>query len=133
MSRRIKHHGYSLVKPRPIQKYLTNVRESLIQDIGGKEDNLTAQQVLIIDAVINLLGICRCMEEHIREVGVMRGHDVAPCLKSHYLAYRNAIQRHLVVLGIEKREITGRVLTPAELAAVVDLEVAEEKAKEKKG
>lgn len=97
-----RHGGYSGVKPLHIRRYLTGVRERLVVSISqtGKEKDLSEQQVVLIDAVIGLLGITRCMEEHVSEFGIMRGEKLAPCLVNGYIAYRNSIKRHLQALGI---------------------------------
>jgi len=86
-----------------IEKYLTAARESLIKDLGPTEEDLTAAQIIIIDRIVSKLGVVRCIEEHIRENSVMRGHDLAPSLKASYLAYNNSIRLDLQALGIEKR------------------------------
>ena len=98
------HAGYSLVKPPAVRKYLTHIRGELIGDLGG-EENISCQQVILVDAVINLLAITRSIEEHIRGKSVMVDEDVAPALRASYLAYRNSIQRHLALLGLDQKTI----------------------------
>ena len=104
MTRPKGHGGYSLVKPLAIRRYLTNVRAALVRDVGGTEDQLSAQQILLIDAVVNLLAITRSMEVHVRKFGVMYEGQLQPCLSGNYIAYRNSIKRHLKVLGVELKE-----------------------------
>lgn len=96
----ISHKGYSLVKPPQVAKYLTITRRALIRDIGGTEDKLSAQQVILIDGCINMLAIIRSMELYISKNEVMKGQLLAPCLRNSYLAYRNSLHRTLVQLGI---------------------------------
>jgi hypothetical protein len=105
-----KHGGYSLLvkgelpeNRKHIREYLTGVREGLILDLGPTEENLTAAQIILIDRVVTKLGVIRCIEEHIRENSVMRGHDLAPCLRSSYLAYNNSVRLDLQALGIDKQ------------------------------
>ena len=107
---KIKHGGYSfLVKGelpenrKYILRYLIAARENLIKDLGPTEEDLTAAQIIIIDRIVSKLGVVRCIEEHIRENSVMRGHNLAPSLKASYLAYNNSIRLDLQALGIEKR------------------------------
>ena len=131
-----KHGGYSLLvrgelaeNRKHIKQYLTISRENLIRDLGPGEDNLTAAQIIIIDRVVSKLGVVRCIEEHIRENSVMRGHDLAPSLKASYLAYNNSVRLDLRELGIDKR-MEDRVLTPLEIAEEFDKKKgAKEKAK----
>jgi len=87
-----------------IRRYLTEVREGLIEDIGGTEEGLTTAQRVLIDRIISKLGVVRCIEEHIRENTVMTGHELAPSLRKSYLAYNNSIRLDLQALGIDKRQ-----------------------------
>ena len=106
-----KHGGYSfLVKSelpenrKYVLRYLTAVREGLIKDLGPTEQDLTAAQIILIDRVTTKLGVIRCIEEHIREHSVMKGHDLAPSLKAYYLAYNNSVRLDLQALGIDKKQ-----------------------------
>jgi len=72
--------------------------------LGPSEEDLSIAQRVLIDRIISKLGIIRCIEEHIRENSVMRGHDLAPSLKASYLAYNNSIRLDLQALGIDKKK-----------------------------
>jgi len=107
-----KHGGYSLLLTKGelpenrkyIRRYLTEVREGLIEDIGPRERDLTTAQRVLIDRIISKLGVVRCIEEHIRENTVMTGHELAPSLRKSYLAYNNSIRLDLQALGIDKKQ-----------------------------
>jgi len=106
---RLIHGGYSFLTTGRlpehrvhIRRYLTNCREGLIADHGG-ESNLSTSQALLIDRVISKLGCIRCIEEHIRENSVMVGQELAPSLKSSYLAFNNSVRLDLLALGLEKK------------------------------
>ena len=107
-----KHGGYSLLTAKGelpenrkyVRRYLTEVREGLIEDIGGTEESLTTAQRVLIDRIVSKLGVVRCIEEHIRENTVMTGHDLAPSLRGSYLAYNNSIRLDLQALGVDKRK-----------------------------
>jgi len=107
-----KHGGYSLMVQRGelpenrkhIKKYLTEVRDGLISDLGPAEDNLTAAQIVLIDRVISKLGVVRCIEEFCKDDGVMQGKRLAPSLRESYLAYNNSIRLDLQALGINTRK-----------------------------
>ena len=99
------HGGYSYLTTgklpehrRYIEQYLTAARMSLIADYGPTEEDLSTAQLIIIDRAISKMGILRCMEEHCREGGVMRGSNVAPCLRSTYLSYGNSLRLDLQAL-----------------------------------
>lgn len=87
-----------------IEQYLTAARENLIRDLGPTEEDLTAAQIILIDRVITKLGVIRCIEENIRENSVMVGHNLAPSLRSSYLAYNNSIRLDLQALGINSKK-----------------------------
>jgi hypothetical protein len=97
------HGGYSGQKKPSIQRYLTTVRRGLIFDLGGRDRISTAQWVLI-DAVVNMLSVCRAIEDHVKDK-IMSGDNLHPSLGNHYLAYRNSIRHHLTSLGIEMKDV----------------------------
>jgi len=84
-----------------VQRYLREAREGLIKDSGGKEQNLTQAQLILIDRAIAKLGIIRCIEEHCRETGVFEEGKLAHVLRDNYLAYTNSLRLDLQALGIE--------------------------------
>ncbi len=98
-----------------IRRYLTACRQGLIDDLGSDQSLSTAEAILI-DRIISKLGISRCIEEHTRENSVMVGQELAPALKSSYLAYSNSIRLDLVALGINSKA-TGE---PLDLGRYVD-------------
>jgi len=112
--RRGSHGGYSfltrgeLPESRAyIELYLTQVREGLIRDIGSVEENLTTAQLILIDRTVSILGVLRCIEEHVKDNGVMQGETLSTSLRQAYLAYNNSVRLNLVVLGVEKRADAG--------------------------
>ena len=123
-----KHGGYSLVKPLEVTKYLGATRRALIRDIGGSEDSLSAQQVILIDGCINILGIIRSMELYIAKNEVMQGGLLAPCLRSHYLSYRNSLHKTLAMLGLDRSKIE-KIMTIEQVKKAIDKEVAEKGSK----
>ena len=125
----VTHKAYAVKKPALIRRQLSLVRKALIQDLGGL-DNLSAQRIIILDGVISKLGVVRSMEEHIRSTAIMEGKELSHCLRKNYLAYRNSIDRSLVMLGLDKQERES-VLSIPELIDVVDREADEKEAKKK--
>ncbi len=102
-----------------IKKYLTNIREGMIKDIGPTETDLTTAQVILIDRLISLLGVIRLIEEKAKEDGVFSGRNLAASLRTSYIAYNNTVRLTLEKLGIDKR-MGDRVLTPLEIAEEFD-------------
>ena len=97
-------HGKLPQHRRYIEAYLTGCRKGLIADIsGGTEDELSTAQIILIDRAIGILGLLRCMEEHIKEkASVMDGEELSPCLRQSYLGYNNTLRLTLNLLGIDK-------------------------------
>lgn len=111
-----KHGGYSLLvkgelpeNRKYIRRYLTSVREGLIQDLGPTEGDLTTAQIVLIDRVVTKLGVIRCIEEYIRENTVMTGDRLSTSLRESYLAYNNSIRLDLQALGIDSKK-AGEIL-----------------------
>jgi hypothetical protein len=106
------HGGFSLLVRKGelpenrqyIARWLTEVREGLIEDLGPSEEDLPTAQRVLIDRIISKLGVIRCIEEHIRENSVMTGHNLAPSLRASYLAYNNSVRLDLQALGIDTRK-----------------------------
>jgi hypothetical protein len=122
------HGGYSQSNVPRIKRYLTSVRRCLIRDLGGKDRISTAQWILI-DAVVNMLSVCRAVENHVKD-RIMHGDDVAPSLGKSYLAYRNSIQRHLKDLGIDPKEYDSGPTLEDAIAEIYRKREAEEKEEE---
>lgn len=111
-----KHGGYSYITTgrlpehrREIEKYLIDVRERLIVDIAGTEENLTAAQELLIGRVIAKLGVVRCIEAHVAETRkIIEGGELVPALGNNYLAFSNSVRLDLVALGVARKAEDGR-------------------------
>ena len=110
-----------------LRAYLTGVREGLIADLAGSEERLSTVQAVLVDGAISLLSILRCVEEHTRETGVFKGRELAPVLGKSYCTYSAELRRVLESLGVKEK--VERILTPAELAAIV---VREDRERERK-
>lgn len=118
-----KHGGYSLLvykgelpeNRKYISRWLTDVREGLIADLGPTEEDLSTAQRVLVDRVVSKLGVIRCVEEHTREKAVMTGNLLAPALRASYLAYNNSVRLDLMALGLERKQVEA-VLTPWEEA-----------------
>jgi len=109
------HGGYSFLrteafpaKRRHIESYLTAARQGMINDLAETEGDLSTGQIIIIDRIISMLGVTRCIEEYVRENAVMKGEELSPSLKSSYLSYNNSIRLNLVALGIKRKVVTGK-------------------------
>jgi len=106
--RRTIHGGYSYLTSGElpenrayIEKYLTSARQGLIKDLGPTEEDLSTAQVILVDRIVSKLGCIRCIEEHARTNGVMKGNRLTPSLSGNYLAYSNSIRLDLMALGIK--------------------------------
>jgi len=79
-------------------------------------------QLILIDRLISLLGVIRLIEEKAKEDGVFTGRNLAPSLRTSYIAYNNTVRLTLEKLGIEREELV-RDITPAEQAEIIKAEV----------
>ena len=124
-----KHGGYSLMvrrgslpeKMTRVRKYLGEVREGLVRDIAGREEDLTTAQLVLIDRAVSLLSVIRTIEYSLSEDGIMQGKDLQPILRENYLAYSNSLRLILRELGINKRQAAdaldlGRYIAEADAA-----------------
>jgi len=115
---RVTHGAYSLIargeflsKRCYIERWLSEVRADLISDLGPTEADLSTCQAILIDRIIGKLGILRCIEEHVREKGVMKGNELSPPLQKNYLRWANSLRPGLLALGISKKN-GDRILSP---------------------
>lgn len=99
------HGGFSLLATGDlpenmahVKKYLSDMRAGLVQDYGPNEDGLSTSQIVIIDRALAKAGVLRCMEEYCRKEGVMKGGNLAHCLRNSYLAYGNSLRLDLQAL-----------------------------------
>lgn len=106
------HGGYSFLTTGQLpehrivlMRHLSSVRSSLVADLGGSEDNLSAQQIILIDRCVSLLGIIRCIEEDAKEKGVFKGDSLRPSLGKHYISYTNSLKQILQILGLKRQAI----------------------------
>jgi len=127
---KVTHGAYSLIarpggplpsKRRYIERWLSEVRAGLISDLGPTEKDLTTGQAILIDRVIGKLGVLRCIEEHVREKGVLKGEELRGLLGKNYLGWANSLRLDLLALGISEKN-GGRILSPLEIAAEIDAE-----------
>jgi len=125
---RVTHGAYSLIargefpsKRRYIERWLSEVRAGLIRDLGPTEKDLSTGQGILIDRIVGKLGILRCIEEHVREKGVMKENELSPSLGKNYLGWANSLRLDILALGISKKN-GKRILTPLEITAEIDRE-----------
>jgi hypothetical protein len=102
-----------------LRTYLSSVREGLIRDLAVSEEGLTTAQGVLVDRVVSLLSIVRCIEEHTRETGVFKGRELAPVLAKCYCTYSAELRRVLETLGISTKA-GKRLLSPLEITAEID-------------
>lgn len=129
---RVKHGGYTYIrtgklpkKRANVERYLTWLRRTYAEDVAGREADMTAGQTVLLNKLILLEGLCRCIEITMAEVAEGTGRITE--MPTKYLSYVNAIVKVCGMLGIERKDFADGQLTPLEIAATYDKE------KEKKG
>lgn len=105
-----KHGGYVFMKTgmlpermTHIRAYLSGVREGLIHDIARDESKLTTAQRVLIDRTITLIGVCRCIEEYVKNTGLFVDGKIEDSMRDNYISFQNSIRLNLDKLGIDKR------------------------------
>jgi vacuolar-type H+-ATPase subunit E/Vma4 len=132
-----RHGAYSLmVKAGELPKrrtylraYLSEVRASLISDLGPKEADLTMAERILINSVVSKLSIIRCIEEAVKEEGVFRGRELSAVLSKSYITYCESLRRDLQALGINTRK-GSEIVDLGQYIAAKDSETLEDKASE---
>ncbi len=89
---------------RDLRAVLEAFRAGLIHDRGPLEDDLTAAQLTLINETVTVLGVLRCIGEHVAQAGVFKGGVINPALSTMYLAYQNTLRLNLMALGLNKRK-----------------------------
>lgn len=121
--------GYSLIArssqamtKRHIRRYLIDIREALIADLGPREEDLSPAQRIVVDRIVTLLGGIRAIEEAMRSKGVLSDNGlIRPEFTQGYLAWNNTLQRWMTTLGV-KAKTRDALLSPAMLATIVKAE-----------
>ncbi len=86
-----------------LRRYLTEIRDGLIKDLGPREEDLTTAQRVLVDRIVTLLGLVRLYEENVRAKGLFSEGNPLSELQTLYLSYNEAIRRDLQTLGVGKR------------------------------
>ena len=116
-----------------VKRYVRDVEVRLVEALGGLK-TITPQQEILIQGTIKALGVCCLVELYINREGPIVKHllrrgivELQPCLGKSYLAFLNTIRQNVIALGLDRKE-TERILSPADLADIIDKE-NEEKAR----
>ena len=118
------HGAFSGTKLPEVSAALSKWREALIVDLGG-EENISAQQMLIVENALDIKGILLAMINYIRRYSsVVSKGKLNPILSGNFLAYANSLQRHLCALGLERK-----AFDKGETLAEIIREITEEKKK----
>jgi hypothetical protein len=119
---KLRHGGYSYLTTgelpadkKYVEKYLTRLRQKYIENIGPREEDLTAGQAVLLNKLITMEGLCRCIEIEAARAGTLN-------LRHKYPTYVNMIIKVCSLLGIEKKEFVGDI-TPAEQAEIIKSEL----------
>jgi len=126
------HGARAGVRLPEVSAALSKWREALIVDLGG-EENISAQQMMVIENAIDIKGILLSMISYIRRKSyVCSKGKLNPILAGNFLTYADSLRRHLCALGLERRMFDD---SPVLADVVKDIIAKREKAgkeKEKK-
>lgn len=86
------------------RRELALLREELIRERGGK-DKVTAGELVLIDSVVEGLGVQKLLGHYVRKYGVIdsqaakRGSlELSPVLSRNWIAYSNVVRQGLLAL-----------------------------------
>lgn len=102
---RVTHGGYTFLRlgklpgdKVKIERWLTWVRKTYIEDIAKSEENMTAGQTILLNKLIMLEGLCRCIEIYQAEIESFK-------MPHQYMSYVNTIIKICTHLGIDRRKV----------------------------
>jgi len=96
------HGAYAGKMTLAIRKGSSLARAALVQDLGPRECDLSAAEIILIDKAVNLLAVTTSIETWIRAHGIFKGRDLQPIL-DRYIAFVNSLRLCLRELGISKK------------------------------
>ncbi len=101
---KLQHGGYTYLTKgqlpldkKYVEKYLTRLRQAYIEDLGPREEDLTAGQTVLLNKLITMEGLCRCIEIEAARAGTLD-------LRLRYSTYANMIIKVCALLGIDKKK-----------------------------
>jgi len=95
---------------RKVQKYLREIEEDLVNDLGGKE-NLTAAREILVKSTIEAYGVLLLSMAYCRRYTIFRPDkfkegvlELQPVLGHQTLAFLNTLRQNLVALGLDRKK-----------------------------
>lgn len=124
---KLKHGGYTYLQTGQlpadklhIGRYLTELRARYVEDLGPRESDLSAGQLLLINKLVTLEGWTRCVE-------VEASRKKTLDLRDKYTTFTHLILKICALLGVERRVRKEDYPTPLQIAATIDAEKEEKK------
>jgi len=118
---KLRHGGYSYISSgilpedkKYIERYLTQLRAQYILDIGPEEKDLTAAQELLLNKLVTIEGLTRCMEINSARQETFK-------MPQNHSTYVNLVLKICTLLGIERRVLEPEA-TLAEVIASIEKE-----------
>jgi len=118
-----------------IRRELSILGDDLVQQHGGEK--ITPDALILVDSIVEALGVQKLLGLYIRKYGVIDEQsakagrlELNPILAKNWISYGNTVRQALLAL----KEITAareaeEVLSPLDIAELIDAENAEKAAK----
>jgi len=97
------HKGYVFLRSgviskenRHIEKYLTELRENYIHDLGPKENDLSTGQTVLLNQLITCCGFCRLVEEQAKKT-----QNITYLQTAHYSRFMRHARQLCLDLGLK--------------------------------
>lgn len=112
-----------------VRRELAGLRDDLLAQYGG-EEKVAPDARILVDSVIEALGVQKLVSLHIRKYGVIdaqsakRGRlELSPILARNWISYGNTVRQGIVALrDLEARTRPEPVLSVAEVIRAIDAE-----------
>jgi hypothetical protein len=119
------------------RRELGQLRTALIDRRGG-DAKITPEELILIDSAIEALGVQKLLGLYVKTYGIIDGQsskhgrlELSPILSKNWIAYANVTRQALLALNtLAPAGSDDDVLTPLQLAAVIDAEKAERAAQD---
>lgn len=116
------------------RRELAILRDNLVDWHGG--DNITPDAMILVDSIIEALGVQKLLGLYIRKYGVIDERsakagrlELNPILAKNWISYGNMVRQALLALReITSNRETEEILNPFQVAALIDSENARKEA-----
>jgi len=101
------HKGYTFLRSgviskdnRHIERFLTDLRESYVKELGPNESDLSIGQLVLLSQLITCTGFCRLIEEQARKTA-----NISYLKTAHYSRFMRHGRQLVLDLGLKPERV----------------------------